>query len=63
MKLDNGVEALPSMTGFCFTILVAVIVLGYGIIKADVLVHKKDIDIMSVVLRDFYSPDEPFKYS
>ena len=37
--------------------------LGYGIIKADVLVHKKDIDIMSVVLRDFYSPDEPFKYS
>ena len=63
MKLDNGVESLPSKAGFFFTILLTVIVLGYVIIKADVLVHKKDIDIMSVVLRDFYKPEEPFKYS
>ena len=58
MKIDNGVEALPSKAGLFFTILLTAIVLCYFIIKADVLVHKKDIDIMSVVLRDFYSQEE-----
>ena len=63
MKLDNGVEALPSKAGFFFTIILAVIVIGYATVKADVLVHKKEIDIMSVVLKDFYTPEESFNYS
>ena len=63
MKLDAGVEALPSKAGFFFTILLSIVVIGYATVKADVLMYKKDIDIMSVVKRDFYAPEEPFDYS
>ena len=63
MKLDAGVEALPSKAGLFFTFILTVIVLGYTIVKADVLIYEKDVDIMSVVKKDFFEPEEPFVYS
>ena len=63
MKLDAGVEALPSIAGVFFTILLTLMVLGYAVQKTDVLVNRRDSDIMSVINKDFYAADEDFQYS
>ena len=63
MKLDAGVKALPSQAGLFFSLLLAIILLGYATLKADILINKKDVDIMSVNKKDFFSPEESFQYS
>ena len=63
MKLDAGVEALPSISGVLFTILLTLMVLGYTIQKTEVLVNRRDSDIMSVINKDFYAADEDFQFS
>lgn len=48
IKLDADVDALPSAAGVFFTILLIIIVGCYGVQKFEILVNKKDADIMSV---------------
>ena len=63
MKLDAGVEALPSKAGFIFSLILLIVVTGYAVQKTDILINRKDIDIMSVIKKDYYSEDEQFQHS
>ena len=62
MKLDAGVEALPSVAGVIFSVLLTIDVLGYAAQKLEILINKKDVDIMSVLKKDYFSEDQPFQY-
>lgn len=63
MKLDLGIEALPSAAGVVFSILLFIVVLGYTAQKCEILINKRDVDIMSVTKKDYYSQHEQFSFS
>ena len=57
MKIDKSNEDLKTQFGSLLTILVYVIVIIYTYIKIDVLLQKKDVDIMSTTMIDSISSD------
>ena len=63
LQLDEGKQVLKSMIGSICTLIIFVIVLGYMYLKIDVLISKKDIDILSTVEEFHYDADYVFDYS
>ena len=57
MKIDKSNDVLKTQFGSLLTILVYVIVIAYTYIKIDVLIEKKDVDIMSTTMIDSISTD------
>ena len=54
MKVDGGkVTALPTLAGTFCSVLLIIIVIGYTVMKIDVLLGKKDIDILMAVNESF----------
>ena len=47
MKLGSGNDDLKSIAGSLCSIILTVVVLMFAYLKADVLINKKDVDIMS----------------
>ena len=52
MKIDKGNSGLNTSFGSLLTILVYILVIIYTYIKIDVLIQKKDVDIMSTTMID-----------
>ena len=61
MKLDGGKSAVPSWMGSICSILLFVILLSYTYQKADILVKKKDIDILMATQESYF--DEKYVFS
>ena len=57
MKLDEGRSQLASCTGVSFTIFTIALMTVYFYLKADVLINKKDVNILSTVNRLFFRDD------
>ena len=62
MKLDDGRSQLASCTGVAFTIFTLALMMIYLYLKADVLINKKDVNILSTVNRLFFRDDEEFSF-
>ena len=46
MRLDAGKMSLNSVLGSVLSLLVMAIILTYTYLKADVLINKKDVDVL-----------------
>ena len=49
MKIDEGEDSLRSYMGSICSIIIMVLIVMYSYQKADVLISKKDVDILSVI--------------
>ena len=47
MKFKDGNQAVPTISGFVFSIILSVILIGYSYQKFDILINKKDAKIFS----------------
>ena len=63
MRIDEGEESVNSFFGGIFSIVLLLLVIMYCIQKADVLISKKDVDILSTINDGAFSPDDIFNYS
>ena len=60
MNLDEGEQDIKSLMGsLCSVFLLAITVL-YSYQKADILISKKDVDILSTINDDTYTSDDVF---
>ena len=64
MKLDgkSGTKSLPSCTGTLCSLFLLIILINYTILKVDVLLQKKDVDILSTINLNFFTQDDVFDY-
>ena len=62
MKLDAGVTVLPSAAGVIFTCLLVVVMLGYTVQKTYILVHRRDVDMMTVTKTNFFDQNFVFNH-
>jgi len=62
MKLDQGKDDVKSMVGSLCSIILLIVVAGYVYLKTDVLISKKDVDILSTVNDLHFTPDDVFNY-
>ena len=62
MNLDEGEQDIKSLMGsLCSVILLAITVL-YSFQKAEILISKKDVDILSTINDDTYTSEDVFSY-
>ena len=63
MHLDReGMEEKRSIFGGLCTLILTFTVILFAYQKAEVLVHKKDVDILSTINDMFFTPDHVFNY-
>ena len=58
MRLDTGNESLKSIVGSFMSLILIGILLLFTYLKADVLINKKDVDVLSTINDNFYTPDD-----
>ena len=63
MKLDYGRDTLQTYAGLFFSVLLFIFVSFYAAQKVDILINKKDVDVLSVVNKNFYDSKYIFDYS
>ena len=63
MRLDAGNEDLRSIVGSIMSFILILVVMIYAYLKADVLVNKKDIDILSTINEKYFDPDYELNFS
>ena len=61
MNLDKGQSTLPSKTGTVNSFLLLIFLIVYTYYKFDIMLEKKDVDILSAVLEDHFQADYQFK--
>lgn len=49
MKLDEGKGKIESLLGSLCSVLLTILMITYGYQKMDVLIAKKDVDVLSTV--------------
>ena len=54
MKLDKGVMALSTWSGFIITIILAIIIGGFTFQKIEGLITQRYIDILSVLNENYF---------
>jgi len=62
MNLDEGEQDIKSLMGSLCSIILMALTILYSIQKADVLISKKDVDILSTINDDTYTSDDVFAY-
>ena len=62
MKLDAGSDDLRSIVGSLCSFILIILVCMFTYLKIDVLVNKKDVDIMSTINDNFYTPEDVLSY-
>jgi len=62
MKLGSGNDDLKSIAGSLCSIILTVMVCMFAYLKADVLINKKDVDIMSTINDNYYDADRNITY-
>ena len=61
MKFDDSSSSVPSWMGFICSVLLIVIILGYSVQKIEILIKRRDVDIVSAFHNSyFYAHEEPF---
>lgn len=63
MRLDKGNLSLNSFVGSLVSIILFLTLLNFAYLKADVLINKKDVDVLSTVNDRFFTPDDQITYS
>ena len=58
MKLEHGQAALPSIMGTIFSFISFMLIIGYTAQKFDILISRKDVDIVLSVRENFFGDDE-----
>ena len=62
MKMDDGEDDVSTFTGALCSIFIVTLVLIYSYLKTDVLVNRKDVDVLSTI-KDFeYKDTEIFDH-
>ena len=61
MNLDKGQGSLPSKMGAINSFFLLIVLLIYTYYKFDIMLEKKDVDILSAVQRDHFQADYEFK--
>ena len=62
MKLDDGKDSVQTITGALCSLFIVALVLLYSYLKLDILLHRKDVDVLSTT-KDFeISESENFTY-
>ena len=62
MKLDEGEIGKTSFFGGICTFILMIVIVLYSYLKLDVLIGKKDVDILSTINDVSYTPDDVFNY-
>ena len=62
MKLDEGTSVVQTKLGACYTLIVIFLVAAYAMQKTEILINRKDIDVLSTVNDSHYNEDFVFKY-
>ena len=62
MKLDNGANDLKSIMGSLCSLIVLLFVVAYAGQKMEILLNKKDVDVLSTVNDSHFDPDYIFDY-
>ena len=60
MKLEHGQATLPSIMGTIFSLISFMLVIGYATQKFDVLISRKDVDIVLSVRENYFDDNEKF---
>ena len=60
MKLDEGHDAKNSFLGGVCSLILLIVIIVYAYQKADVLIYKKDVDILSTTNEAFFDADHIF---
>ena len=63
MKLNEGKEGIPSWMGAICTVILFLIVLAYTAQKLEIMISKKDFDIVSAIRQSYFSTDDYFQAS
>ena len=62
MILDEGKERINSCMGSLCSFLIFILICTYGYYKKDILIDRKDVDILSAVLDYYHEEDFTFDY-
>ena len=57
MRLDDGEASISTFTGALCSLLIVVLLVLYFYLKLDVLVYRKDVDVLST-LKDYQFDDQ-----
>ena len=60
MKVDDGNEEKASFFGGICSLSLLIVVIAFTYQKVDVLINKRDVDILSTVNENFFTADEVF---
>lgn len=63
MRLDSGNGSLKSIVGSLMSLILLGVLLLFTYLKADVLINKKDVDVLSTINDNFYTSDDIFDSS
>ena len=62
MKMEKDMSSLPTWMGTLFSIVLIFIVAAYSCQKIDILVNRKDVDIVTASIDSFFDQDYVFDY-
>ena len=60
MKLDGGVDTYSSRCGAFFSLVAAIVLIFYMLIKIDTIVSRNDVDIFSAILDHEITQEDKF---
>ena len=60
MKLDEGSDSIKSLMGSLCSIMLTILILSYAYQKMDVLIERKDIDVLSTTNEMYFPDDDEF---
>ena len=60
MKLDEGDDTKNTFIGGLFSLILSAVVIMFAFQKGDVLVNKKDVDILSTINDNTFNSDDIF---
>ena len=62
MTIDGETQVSQSYLGACLTLLALVVTVLYSVQKIEILLNKKDVDVLSATKDIFYTDDDKFTY-
>ena len=62
MKIDAGQEATTSCVGGILSLILFGVIIIFALQKADILINKKDVDILSTVNDKYFDADHVFNH-
>ena len=60
MKLDEGSDSIKSLMGSLCSILLSFLMITYAYQKMDILIARKDVDVLSTINNQHFTDDDIF---